>query len=262
MNKDSKRIPGGNFLKWSKVNGGIILDKIAFLFPGQGSQKVGMGFDLYQEYDVVRELFDMAEEIARINLARLCFKGPMEDLTQTVNLQPALTVVNLSCLAAIQREGVEPDISAGHSLGEFSALFASEVVSAEDAFRLVIKRGELMHRESTKHLGTMHAVIGLSMDTIQSLVDEIQPDSVVLVGDLFAKGPDPHGVYGQIRRGGWRSVLGNHDMRLLRYLDGERPNDSGAGRCVEEAARTPRRCAAVSSGKASPPAPESSSIAW
>lgn len=160
-----------------------MLDKIAFLFPGQGSQTVGMGFDLYQEYDVVRELFDMAEEIARINLSRLCFKGPMEDLIQTVNLQPALTVVNLSCLAAIQREGVEPDISAGHSLGEFSALFASEVVSAEDVLRLVIKRGELMHRESTKHFGTMHAVIGLSMDTIQSLVEEIQPDGSVSIAN-------------------------------------------------------------------------------
>jgi len=159
------------------------LDKIAFLFPGQGSQTVGMGFDLYQEYDVVRELFDMAEEIARINLSKLCFKGPMEELTQTVNLQPALTVVNLSCLAAIQRGGGKPDISAGHSLGEFSAPLASEVVSAEDTLRLVIKRGELMHRESTKHAGTMHAVIGLSIDKIQSLVEEIRSDGSVSIAN-------------------------------------------------------------------------------
>ena len=89
--------------------------KTAFLFPGQGSQTVGMGFDFYQEYDVVRELFDMAEEISKINLSRLCFKGPMEDLTQTVNLQPAVTAVNLACLAVIEKEGVIPDVCAGHS---------------------------------------------------------------------------------------------------------------------------------------------------
>ncbi|MFQ5484937.1 MAG: ACP S-malonyltransferase [Desulfobacterales bacterium] len=159
------------------------MNKIAFLFPGQGSQTVGMAFDLYQEYDVVRELFDMAGEIARINLSKLCFKGPMEDLTQTVNLQPALTVVNLSFLAAIKRGGGQPDISAGHSLGEFSAMCASEVISAEDTLRLVIKRGELMHRESKKQVGTMHAIVGLSIDKIQSLVKEMRSEGSVCVAN-------------------------------------------------------------------------------
>ena len=80
------------------------MKKTAFLFPGQGSQSVGMGEAFYREYDAVRELFDMTEEITRINISKLCFKGPMEDLTMTVNLQPAISLVNLGCLAAIEKE--------------------------------------------------------------------------------------------------------------------------------------------------------------
>ncbi|MBW1833721.1 MAG: ACP S-malonyltransferase [Deltaproteobacteria bacterium] len=157
--------------------------KTAFLFPGQGSQSVGMGLDFYQEFDFVRELVDMAEEITRINISRLCFKGPMEDLTMTVNLQSSITAVNLACLAILEKEDRWADIAAGHSLGEYSALTASGVISKEDTLRLVFKRGELMHRESTKHQGAMHAIIGLAIDEVQRLVDEVQSEGVVAVAN-------------------------------------------------------------------------------
>ena len=174
------------------------MKKIAFLFPGQGSQAVGMGLDFYQEYDVVRELFDMAEEISKINISKLSFKGPIEDLTQTVNLQPAVTAVNLACLAAIEKDGVRPDICAGHSLGEYSALSASEIVSREDTFKMVFRRGELMHREATRNKGAMHAIIGLSIDEVTEIVDQVKTEGVVAVANHNAQkqivitgSPDP-----------------------------------------------------------------------
>jgi len=163
------------------------LKKTAFLFPGQGSQSVGMGLDFYQEYDVVRELFDMAEEISKINISKLCLKGPMEDLTQTVNLQPAVTAVNLACLAAIEKEGITPDVCAGHSLGEYSAICSSDIVSREDTFRLVFKRGELMHREAVKNKGAMHAIIGLSIDVVEEIVSEVKEQGVVAVANHNAE---------------------------------------------------------------------------
>ena len=140
------------------------MKKIAYLFPGQGSQSVGMGEEFYREYDIVREIFDMTEEITRTNISNLCFKGPMEDLTMTVNLQPAVTAVNLACLAVIERENIAYQFCAGHSLGEYGALCAAGVNSKEDTIRLVYKRGELMHREASKHQGAMHAIVGLPIE--------------------------------------------------------------------------------------------------
>jgi len=174
------------------------LKKTAFLFPGQGSQAVGMGLDFYQEYDIVRELFDMVDEITRINISQLCLKGPFDDLTETINLQPAITAVNLACLAAIEKENIKPDISAGHSLGEYSAMCASGIVSKEDTFRLVFKRGELMHRESTKHKGAMYAIIGLGINAVEELVANVQQDGIVAVANhnteqqiVVTGAPDP-----------------------------------------------------------------------
>jgi [acyl-carrier-protein] S-malonyltransferase len=159
------------------------MKKTAFLFPGQGSQSVGMGEEFYREYDVVREIFDMTEEISRISISNLCFKGPMEDLTMTVNLQPAVTAVNLACLAVIEKENVEFSYCAGHSLGEYSALSAGAVHSKEDTVRLVFKRGELMHREATRKQGVMHAIVGLAIDEVADLVAEVQKDGLVSVAN-------------------------------------------------------------------------------
>jgi [acyl-carrier-protein] S-malonyltransferase len=142
-----------------------------------------MGEDLYREFDLVREIFDMVEETTRIPIARLCFKGPMEELTQTVNLQPAVTAVNLACLAVAQKESIPYASCAGHSLGEYSALCAAGVISREDTARLVFRRGELMHRESVKHRGAMQAVVGLGIAEVGALVEEAKTQGIVAVAN-------------------------------------------------------------------------------
>ena len=144
---------------------------------------MGMGLEFYEEFASVRELFDMAEEISKTNLSRLCFKGPMEALTQTVNLQPAITVVNLAILTAIEQESVTPAVSAGHSLGEYAALRSAQVLSDEDTLRLVHKRGVLMHRESTLHQGAMSALIGLTINAVESIVEKGQRQGIVSVAN-------------------------------------------------------------------------------
>ncbi|MDL2275139.1 ACP S-malonyltransferase [Desulfosarcina sp. OttesenSCG-928-G10] len=157
--------------------------KIAFLFPGQGSQVVGMGMDLFQADDVVREIFDAADEIAGAPISRYCFSGPMETLTETVTLQPAITAMNLSCLAVLQRAGVACEVSAGHSLGEFSALYGAGVLSLADTLKAVFRRGELMHRESSRFKGAMSAIIGLDMEAVSDLVKIGQKSGAVSVAN-------------------------------------------------------------------------------
>jgi len=162
---------------------GAILKKTAFLFPGQGSQAIGMGLDLYNEYRAAKEVFQTAEEISGIRLSTLCFEGPLTDLTMTVNLQPALTAVNLAFMAILKKEGPDFDYTAGHSLGEYSSLFAAGIISLKDTFKLVHKRGELMHRDATANPGTMCAIIGLSIDEINEIAAEVLQRGCVSVAN-------------------------------------------------------------------------------
>lgn len=147
-----------------------------------------MGQEFYNEYDFVREIFDMAEELTKINISRLCFQGPMEDLTETVNLQPAVTAVNLACLAIINKEGIkQPSVSAGHSLGEYSALCSAGVINSEESIRLVYKRGSLMHREALKNKGAMSAIIGLKIDELSNIVAKVRQEGIVAVANHNAE---------------------------------------------------------------------------
>ena len=147
--------------------------KIAMVFPGQGSQYVGMGKALYEADPQARELFDQAEEVTGLPLKRLCFEGPMEELTLTVNLQPAVTMLDMALFNALVRAGVQPDYVAGHSLGEYGALYAAGVLSDAETLQAVKRRGQLMHREAEKHPGAMAAVVGLPIGKVVELLSPV-----------------------------------------------------------------------------------------
>jgi [acyl-carrier-protein] S-malonyltransferase len=129
-----------------------------------------MGQDLFEADSAARRLFDLAEAATGLPLKRLCFEGPMEELTLTVNLQPAVTTVNLCLYQALVEAGVRPQAVCGHSLGEYSALFAAGVLSAADTVAAVAERGRLMHREAEKYPGAMAAIIGLTPEKLKGLV--------------------------------------------------------------------------------------------
>ena len=164
-------------------SGVVIMSKTAFLFPGQGSQFVGMGKDFYEAFSWARDLFAQADEITQKPITRLCFEGPLEELTLTVNLQPAITAVNLVCYLALSEKGIKPDCTAGHSLGEYAALAAAGVITPADALKLVNLRGELMQRDADRNPGAMQAVIGLSIEVVEAITELARDRGVVAVAN-------------------------------------------------------------------------------
>ncbi len=149
--------------------------KTAVLFPGQGSQYVGMGQEFIDSDSDCAAIMEMAESVCDFPLRKICMEGPMKELTRAVHLQPSITVTNLICYKALQKawgEHVPVSYFAGHSLGEYSALCAAGVTSVPDTIRLVTKRGALMEREGQKHPGAMRAVLGLSIEQIEELIEQ------------------------------------------------------------------------------------------
>lgn len=151
------------------------MSKIAFVFPGQGSQVVGMGRELAEKYPEVMNFFTKADETLKNQLSKLIFEGPQEELTKTVNAQPALLVTSLAVLNFFQKSGIKADFVAGHSLGEYSALVAAGALTFEEGVYTVRKRGEYMEKAVPNGEGTMAAVLGLdrvSLSEVTKTVDE------------------------------------------------------------------------------------------
>ena len=174
------------------------MSDVVFLFPGQGSQYVGMGKQLWERYPVVQRMFEEASDLLSQDFRALCFEGPDATLVLTDNVQPAITLVNLACLAALREDGLTPRAAAGHSLGEYAALHAAGVFSFADTMRLVQFRGVAMRAAADQHPGGMLAVFGLTSETLAGICAEASalgsvelanhnsPRQIILTGEKAA----------------------------------------------------------------------------
>ena len=153
------------------------MSKVAFVFPGQGSQMVGMGLDLFEQSPEARHIFEEADEALGFPLSKLCFEGPEDELRQTVNTQPAVMTASVACLKTAFGDGnsVKPAFVAGHSLGEYTALVASGALSFSDGIRLVKERARLMQEAGEKRPGGMAAIIGLDLISLEEICQSVLP---------------------------------------------------------------------------------------
>ncbi|MEE8470316.1 MAG: ACP S-malonyltransferase [Dehalococcoidia bacterium] len=144
---------------------------VAYVFPGQGSQSVGMGYDLYRSSRQARQTFDEADQALQFPLSRLCFEGPEDELRETINAQPAILTASIACLRAASdlNGSIKPAFVAGHSLGEYTALVAANVIDFADAICIVRERGRLMHDAGKSKPGGMAAIIGLDETSLEEV---------------------------------------------------------------------------------------------
>lgn len=171
-------------------------DKVAFIFPGQGSQHVGMGSDFYESFKVSRQVFDEANEVLNMDLKGICFNGTEEELTKTENTQPAILTTCIAMLRALESEGIDCDYTAGLSLGEYSSLVMSRSLDFRDAIRLVKERGKFMQEAVPLGIGGMAAILGLNREKIPAILESTKeygvvevanynsPEQIVLSGEL------------------------------------------------------------------------------
>ncbi|MBI1796655.1 MAG: ACP S-malonyltransferase [Candidatus Eisenbacteria bacterium] len=159
---------------------------LAFLFPGQGAQAVGMGAALAERHPVARHVFERADRALGYRLSDLCWKGPAEELTKTVHAQPALLTHSIAAYRLLEDAGIRPRWVAGHSLGEYSACVAAGALDFEDAVRLVHRRGELMYQAGLERPGTMAAILGLDAERVAEACARAAERGIVTPANLNA----------------------------------------------------------------------------
>lgn len=174
------------------------MGKIAFVFPGQGAQAVGMGKDFYDNFDVAKKLFEEADDALGYSIKKMCFEGSEDDLKLTANTQPAILIVSVIAAELLKAEGINAEVAGGHSLGEYSALVTAGALNFRDAVILVHKRGQFMQEAVPVGEGSMAAIIGLDdkiiVDTCNEISDAVQavnfncPGQTVIAGTV--KGVD------------------------------------------------------------------------